>query len=92
MTGMETGMIVGRYRLAERLAKGGMGEVWSVETPESGRQVVLKCIPSLGLSADQTASLRGRLRRRLQSIFEQNENRELFGGDKRLVRRRGVRS
>ncbi|WP_067799466.1 serine/threonine-protein kinase [Actinomadura formosensis] len=42
---MSTGLVLGdRYRLLERLAIGGMGEVWRASDAASGRQVAVKLL------------------------------------------------
>ncbi len=41
---MEPGDLVGNYRLTERLAQGGMGEVWKAEHPTLDRQVAIKLV------------------------------------------------
>ncbi|GAA4239247.1 hypothetical protein GCM10022254_58550 [Actinomadura meridiana] len=55
---MSTGLVLnGRYRLLERLAVGGMGEVWHASDDASGRAVAVKLLRR-ELGADVTA--RGR--------------------------------
>ncbi|MBK5306528.1 MAG: protein kinase [Frankiaceae bacterium] len=42
--GCVDGLLAGRYRLDERIAVGGMGEVWRGEDTVLGRQVAVKCL------------------------------------------------
>jgi tRNA A-37 threonylcarbamoyl transferase component Bud32 len=42
--GCVDGLVAGRYRLDERIAVGGMGEVWRGEDTVLGRVVALKCL------------------------------------------------
>jgi tRNA A-37 threonylcarbamoyl transferase component Bud32 len=42
--GCVDGLLAGRYRLDERIAVGGMGEVWRAEDTVLGRVVAVKCL------------------------------------------------
>src|SRR5262245_53420081 len=65
---LEPGTMVGRYRAEQRLAVGGIGEVWMATENASGRQVALKrLLPKVAgdrdvvARFDQEATLLGRI-------------------------------
>ncbi|MBK3576984.1 serine/threonine protein kinase [Streptomyces sp. MBT65] len=60
--------IAGRYRLTERIGRGGMGTVWRADDAVLGRQVAIKRLHDRPeLSADELATLYERTRREARS-------------------------
>jgi serine/threonine protein kinase/dipeptidyl aminopeptidase/acylaminoacyl peptidase len=62
---LSQGMLVGHYRIVEKIGSGGMGEVYLAEDTKLDRRVALKFLPS---HLCQDADCRARFKREAQSV------------------------
>ncbi|MFH8804479.1 protein kinase [Streptomyces sp. NPDC017936] len=66
-----TRVIAGRYRLEERLGRGGMGVVWRATDRLLGRQVAVKeLVPDDSLSAEEARARRDRTLREARAVAQ----------------------
>ena len=66
----------GRYRLEERLATGGMGEVWRATDTSLGREVAVKLLKQ---EYADDPSFRARFGREIEAAREKRAQRKLAG-------------
>lgn len=69
MDPMRRGQLLRHYLLDVPIDRGGMGIVWRAKDTRSAETVVLKCLPSTGLTPEEAEHLRKRLRREARILL-----------------------